>query len=576
MSRTRLFKRIKRCMKIAAIANKRGLTESELNEALAKVRYEMDRRQFLKQSLAAGGIALAASLPIPRKAFAVDKRMDIDPVLIIGGGAAGLAAAYQLNKAGVRFQICDWSTRLGGRIRTSKQINNSSNQFVELGAELVDSNHYTLLGIAQELGVEIEDFSEYDNGLVKELFYFNGQTYTEEDFIHAVRPLLEKISVANADIYGDVDEYINAKNAELMPNSLKYDNISLKQFLDDNSADTDPWVMNAVNVAYLCEYGMETEQQSSINLIDLIDTDTEDGFSLFGDSDESKRVKGGNEVLIKAIISHLGLQENRDYLTNAKLTAIREGSNDTLSCVFDVKGTFYTKSARNVICTLPFSTLREVEGLKRGSKVLAGVDPKKIDCINDLGYGTNTKMMMSFDLRFWRNSDQAVPANTGSLYSDFTSQTFWETSRLQPGNNGILTNFTGGKRGLEVAQDPKKAREQALADLGQVYGSQNVTSMHDGKVAVMPWPIIPQTKGSYACPTVGQYTTIWGYNADTEANGRLFFAGEHTHPLTYGFMNGAYNSGCRAAEGVLTKLDISAPEIPGRNLISEDAEDGDN
>lgn len=568
MSRTLLFKRIKKCFKMAEQANRLGLSDAELSAALT-------RRDFIKKAgTAALGAAVVANIPLSPEAFA-QANANIAPVLILGGGAAGLAAAYQLRKAGVPFMICEWSDRLGGRIRTAKNFN-PAGQFVELGAELVDTNHYTLIGLAAELGIDIEDFTAGDGSVDKELFYFNKRAYSEHEFVLAVRPLIAAISAARAEIYGDVDEYINAKTASLMPSASKYDAISLRQYLNDNASLAEAWVLEAVNVAYLCEYGLETEEQSSINLIDFIDIEVADGFSMFGASDESKRVKGGNENLIQAVMAKLALKENQDYITGARLLAMSDGQDEKIDCQFEVRGRMFTMSATNVICTLPFTTLRDVAGLKRGSKLLSGVQAEKIDCINDLGYGSNVKMMMSFKSRFWRDTNHAVPANNGSLFTEAKSQSFWETSRLQGGSSGILTNFTGGKRGIEIVTDTKSALDQALADLGLIYGVTLVREQYEERRVVMPWPSVPQIKGSYSCPRVGQYTTIWGYNADPESNNRLFFAGEHTHPLTYGFMNGAYNSGFRAANEVLVKLAIKPIEIPGRSLIAPDAEDGDN
>jgi len=51
---------------------------------------------------------------------------------------------------------------------------------------------------------------------------------------------------------------------------------------------------------------------------------------------------------------------------------------------------------------------------------------------------------------------------------------------------------------------------------------------------------------------VGQWTTIAGQEATSAGN--IFFAGDHTSKEFQGYMNGAAESGLRAANDVLLKL----------------------
>jgi monoamine oxidase len=57
--------------------------------------------------------------------------------------------------------------------------------------------------------------------------------------------------------------------------------------------------------------------------------------------------------------------------------------------------------------------------------------------------------------------------------------------------------------------------------------------------------------GSYTCPLVGQYTTLLAAASPAELDGRLVFAGEHTSGDYSGFMNGAVESGNRAAKEII-------------------------
>jgi monoamine oxidase len=73
------------------------------------------------------------------------------------------------------------------------------------------------------------------------------------------------------------------------------------------------------------------------------------------------------------------------------------------------------------------------------------------------------------------------------------------------------------------------------------------------------WPTAPHALGSYACWRVGQ--ARFG-GLEGEAEGRYHFCGEHTSVDAQGYMEGAAETGLRAAQEVLSALDI----VPGQRL----------
>ena len=81
--------------------------------------------------------------------------------------------------------------------------------------------------------------------------------------------------------------------------------MSLKDYLEQFRGKTDDWVIDLLDVAYNIEYGLETEDQSSLNMVDFITTDMSKPFSMFGESDEVYRIKGGSSALIKALVDAL-------------------------------------------------------------------------------------------------------------------------------------------------------------------------------------------------------------------------------------------------------------------------------
>ena len=77
-----------------------------------------------------------------------------------------------------------------------------------------------------------------------------------------------------------------------------------------------------------------------------------------------------------------------------------------------------------MVLALPFTLLRDVRldielpAVKRGRS-------------QELGYGTNAKLMVGFSERVWRD---APPRQRQRRSTDLPFQTTWETSRLQPGD----------------------------------------------------------------------------------------------------------------------------------------------
>ncbi len=66
------------------------------------------------------------------------------------------------------------------------------------------------------------------------------------------------------------------------------------------------------------------------------------------------------------------------------------------------------------------------------------------------------------------------------------------------------------------------------------------------KILFANWPETPFIRTGYASPAKGQVTTI-GRRLAQPYQGRMVFAGEHTHMAFFGYMEGALRSGERAA-----------------------------
>jgi monoamine oxidase len=495
------------------------------------------RREILKLSLYGAAFVPASNLLGAQswRKFTTPRARTLSPVAVLGGGIAGLVVAHRLHQMGIPVQIFEGSNRWGGRISTQRNFN-SDQMFWERGGELIDSNHQDLITLAGELGLIIENTTIADNHLRPLTYSFKNEVLSEKQVLtglqqlaRAIRPELTKIA---------------AEGATWRPSTLdapkpyfaKLDHLSISDYL--KTKEIDPWVKSLIEALYVSEYGLEADQQSSLNLLTLM-TIHEDLPVLLGESDESRRIRGGNDRLPLALAEKLSkripmhLEHSLVKVSNSaramKLTFLKNGT------------TPIEVEAEKVVCTLPFTQLREVSGVFD-----LELDPIKKLSIRSLGFGTCSKVGLGFRSKPWRNpNSNKIQGSTGTLLHD-EHQYLWETSRLQNGTKGILTNLIGGKSGAKIEKDKVESLLKAL----EPAFPGSLSQFETGKVSVQHWPSHPWSRGSYTCHRPGQYTTIRGAAGKSELRGRLHFAGEHTSMEFEGFMNGAVETANQVARRI--------------------------
>lgn len=453
-------------------------------------------------------------------------------VAIVGAGIAGLTAAYFLESAGVRTQLFESSMRVGGRMWTQRGL--PDDQLVELGGELVDSDHLVIPALARSFGLALDDLVADTEGLRQDIFHFNGAIQGEAAIVAAFTPVAAKMEMAVT--MGDASaEYFAMVDA-----------MSIPQWLETEAGlPPTSMIRELLEVAYLEEYGLEVAEQSAWNLIYLIDYTTPDPFRVFGDSDERYHFHAGNDALTNAIAERLG---DRIFLEH-KLERVEAIGSD-FALTFATSDGPATVRTPHVVYALPFTRLREVD--------LAGANlsAEKLAAIAELGYGTNAKLMMQFTDRHWEtahDSGGGVITDVGML------QTVWATSRGQPGTRGILTNFVGGNRGLTIGEGTPEAQAQmVLPWINTVF--PNITSKYVPDSAIRQhWPTYEHVKGSYACYKVGQWTQFFATEGAREGN--QHFCGEHCSEDYQGYMEGGAETGAMVAGEILEDLGVPLPPI---------------
>ena len=521
MARTALVGLLRRAAAIAAHARATG---EPLDEAIARereLRFDHARRRFLRQSAAASAtlmLAACAGMPVPRRS-APD-----EDVVIVGAGIAGLACAWRLREAGIGVRVFEAQERIGGRM-LSLRGHFADDQVCELGGELIDSGHVRMRALATELGLVLDDLAEDPTHALGDVWFCGGRRYSEHEILQAFAPIAEAIARDAATLPDEDITYSAPGGIETL------DRESMSAWLDRNGATG--WLRTLIEVAYTTEMGLDCEQQSALNFLTFIDPGL-DAFRIFGESDERFHVRGGNDL----VVQRLGSRLDDAIRTGSVLEALRQDADGAYTLSFRRDAGASEVRARRVVLALPFTTLRKV----RLDVDLPAVKRRAID---ELGYGTNAKLMIGFNERVWHTRHRSG----GATFSDLPLQTTWETSRMQAGKAGILTNFVGGRHGLEIGSGSAKQQADRAADQLDAIFPGLSAAREGAREARFHWPTHAWSLGSYACFLPGQWTGLRG--ATGERIGNLHFAGEHCALDNQGFMEGGLESGEWAAQAII-------------------------
>ncbi len=522
MAHSTLMQKLLSLTKLAHHSKKKNISATELAEE-----HLYNRRQFLQTSgMAAAAATVLASCTKMVKSSGNTNENNQPRIAIVGAGIAGLNAAYTLKKEGFSSTLYEASARAGGRIFTAQNILNPDLS-TELGGEFIDSNHTDMRNLAAEFGFPLINlYAHSELKLQQNLYYFNGVSYSDDDFINGIAAYMPKIN-NDYDKLSDIIKY-NSYSAV----DKKFDNMNIEQYFD--SIGLHGWLRELLLVAYLGEYGLNTWECNAINFLFLFGVSPEGDVALYGGSDERFKISGGNQKIVDALANQL----KDNIRTEHKLVSLQSSGTGYELFFENVSDSV---KADIVLLTLPFKILRNVE-------LKIDLPHVKRYAINNLGYGHNSKLFLGFNGRPWRTKFNCV----GMSYSDNGSQNTWDNSQRQQGADGGLTVYLGGDDAVALENGSVKVQaEKYLNMLNQFY--PGIKNDYNNKAYRMNWNSYPFAKCGYSAWKVGQYTTIAG--SEIETAGNLYFAGEHTSYNFQGYMNGGAATGRRAAENILKKID---------------------
>jgi monoamine oxidase len=484
------------------------------------------RRNFLRAVTGATIGMLGAPLLWAAKSSGSSVR-----VAIVGGGLAGLTCGYRLMQAGINATVYEANNRLGGRCWT-RRGDFTQGQIAEHGGELIDQGHTRLRHLAQELRLPLDNLLAAEPNGTDPFYCFDGSSYTYAEAVADLKAIWQKL---HRDL---VDAGFPTLYNQSTPRGVQLDHMSISDWINESvSGGINSRLGKLLDIAYNIEYGAECARQSALNLVYLLGYNSPGQFSIFGASNEKYHLRGGNDQIAAALALELGSR----IVTGTAMIAVKRNPVGNFTLTFQNGQSTFGVTADKVIFALPFSILRDVVDLTQ-----AGFSPLKMIAINELAMGTNSKLHLQFVRRHWNEL-----GNTGDTYADTGYQNTWEVTRAQAGTPGILVDYTGGDAGNSFGSGtPASRAAQFLTQIEPVL--PGLTAAWNGKATVDYWVGNPLTRGSYSYWQIGQYTRFAGIEGAQEGN--AYFCGEHTSIEAQGYLEGAVETGQRAAAEVINDL----------------------
>ena len=240
---------------------------------------------------------------------------------------------------------------------------------------------------------------------------------------------------------------------------------------------------------------------------------------------EYSKILGGTDQLPKAFFDSL----IEDVHFSNDVLFIDQTQDDIVVKVSD--GTEYT--CDYIICTVPLPVLNMIE-------FSPPLSNEKMDASNGgYYYAPSTRVFIQFKNRFWENDGL-----NGWGYTDWPEE-IWQPSWNRDGTKGILLSYLRYEQATDIDLLHENDRIENVINRWENIFPGAQSNIDTG--LSFSWMEENWSRGAWASPSEEENELYSSHIGKTE--GRIYFAGEHTTEY-HGWMQGALQSGIRAAEGI--------------------------
>jgi monoamine oxidase len=428
-------------------------------------------------------------------------------VIVVGGGFAGLAAAYELVAAGYKVHVYEARNRLGGRVLSMPDV--VSGKVVEGGGEFIGANHPTWAAYKKLFGFDYAPVTEdkkFPPIIIggKKLDERQAKALTEE-----MEAALSSMNAAAAKI--DADDPWKSESA------VELDNMSTAQWLA------------GLKVSELCRKLIQIELEGTNNVaiarqsyLGNLTQVKGGGVEKYWTESEAYRLLGGSSQLTLKLQQALGV----DRITHkAPVIAIRAKEREMVVSTADGE----PHDCDDVVLAVPPPLWPKIDFFPL---LPPGLRPQM---------GSATKYLATTKEPYWARKTYSPNGHT-----DLEISATWEATEHQGAGNSVICGFSGGPMAdaaRKISPADRDARFGLILDaLMPGYKDNFVRSRF------MDWPGEQWTAAGYSFPAPGEVTTMGPVLR--ESYGQMHFAGEYACLKFVGYMEGALNSGVQVARRI--------------------------
>ncbi|MDX2233339.1 MAG: FAD-dependent oxidoreductase [Hyphomonadaceae bacterium] len=513
----------------------------------------MRRRDFVMRAAAVGGYGAALTMLhalglSPDSAQAAPRR---DPtvgrgrrVAILGGGMAGLVAAYELDKAGFAVTVLEARTRVGGRnwtvrggdrveslSRPAQDVTYDPGQYLNCGPARLPSHHKTILGYCRELGVPLE--VEINASRSAYVVRRDGKRVRMRQVVNDTRGHVAELLAKMAN-QGALDAHLEGVERKQMLDFLR---------LYGDLKDGDAFVATDRS-GYKVLPGAAAQAGVPLDKLSLADV-TQPSMYLAHVFEEAVDMQptmfqpvGGMDQIPKAFARAL----DGRVRTGCEVRSVRCGTNGATVVWREGRDT-RTIEADYVISTLPASMM---------ARLPCNLTPTYAQAVRAVALDHSCKIGWQGP-RFWEREDEIYG---GLAYMDHETRFLWYPSAGLHSETGVLLACYNA--GADAAAFGAKSRLAQIASSRAAVDLAHPGRGHLlGKPIVIVWRDTPWSEGPWARLDPADEV----YRKLNEPDGRLYLAGDWLSHLS-GWQEGAALSAHRAVDSITARAhadNLAAP-----------------
>ena len=444
--------------------------------------------------------------------------------IVVGAGYAGLVAAKTLADSGKQVLVLEARDRVGGRAWTKQHEDGT---YEDYGAAYLGVQQPQMYKLASEFNVSTFDVTTKGNSV----FHYRNQRKT---YSSPLLPPFHVFGLANALLatraLDKICDTINLQEPWKTVDALKLDKMTVEEWIRSQTWTNS--VRDTLRMAFELFWGVDSAQVSMLHAAWYCKSGV--SFEVLSTIDEGAQkqlIVGGGQAIANAI------QKQLDDAVRLEEPVVAVNQTDSMTVSVETTKAKYT--ARRIIFAIPPPHVLQVE-------FTPPLPAQKTKLLQNMPMGAYWKVFAAYDKPFWREKglrgEVVSPDGYMALINDVSPE---------DGSRGVLMGFVVASKAfefLDMAEEDRKAI--VLKELQVCYGTQA------DKPKKLTLHTMMNERWSTGCPVSTPVPGIWtslGWWLRKSVD-RVHWAGTETSDLWSGYMEGAANSGLRAAAEVLETL----------------------